>query len=46
VANRADCAGWAPIRLTSADVDALSEQGVAQILAHNRYGQARCGWRP
>jgi hypothetical protein len=46
VAARADCAGWAPIRLSPADVDALSGEGVAQVLAHNRFGAARCGWRP
>jgi hypothetical protein len=41
-----NCAGWSPIRLTAADVDALSDGGVSQIVAHNRFGAARCGWKP
>ncbi len=46
VATRPECAGWAPIRLSAHDVDVLSDAGVEQIVAHNRYGAARCGWKP
>lgn len=35
-----------PIRLSDASVDALSDQEVAAILAHNRKGAALCGWKP
>jgi hypothetical protein len=45
-AARDNCAGWAPIRLTAADVNVLSDAGVQQIVAHNRFGAARCGWKP
>lgn len=42
----AACVGFAPIRPTAAEVASLSPGTVAQIDAHNRYGAARCGWRP
>lgn len=41
-----NCAGWAPIRLSAHDVDVLSDAAVTQVLSHNRYGAARCGWTP
>lgn len=34
------------IRFTDAAVDALSDQEVASVLAHNRKGAALCGWKP
>lgn len=40
-----DCAGFKPIRPTSADVDMMSDRLVAEILAHNEFGRAHCGWR-
>lgn len=40
------CAVFAPIRLLKAEVGALSEESVNQILTHNRIGQQRCGWLP
>lgn len=40
------CSGWQPIRPTKADVAAVSDTLASQILAHNRQGQATCGWRP
>ncbi len=46
VAAHPECAGWTPIRLSAHDVDVLSDAGVEQIVAHNRYGQTRCGWKP
>lgn len=35
-----------PLRLSNASVDALSDQEVAAVLAHNRKGAALCGWTP
>ncbi|MCX8572870.1 MULTISPECIES: hypothetical protein [Hyphomicrobiales] len=35
-----------PIRLADVAQDALSDQEVADVLAHNRKGAALCGWRP
>ncbi len=39
-----DCAGFKPIRPTPADVDAVSDRLAAEILAHNEFGRAHCGW--
>ncbi len=38
------CAGWKPIRLTDAAIDALSDADAADVLAHNLYGQKRGCW--
>lgn len=46
VAAHPECAGWSPIRLSSADVGVLSDGAVTQVLAHNRFGEQRCGWKP
>lgn len=35
-----------PIRLSSVSVDALSDDEVRQILAHNTKGQKLCRWKP
>ncbi|UDL89520.1 hypothetical protein LGH82_31460 [Mesorhizobium sp. PAMC28654] len=40
------CAISSPIRLSSSAVDALSDAEVKAMLAHNRKGQALCGWAP
>ena len=34
-----------PIRVSSQQVDRLSDAEVTRILAHNRRGQELCGWR-
>lgn len=39
------CAIESPIRLTNAEIAALSDASVARILAHNRKGAALCGWK-
>lgn len=39
------CAISSPIRLSSQAVDALSDQEVKDILAHNRKGAKLCGWK-
>lgn len=41
-----DCAGFSPIRPTAQDVEVISEPLARGILAHNRFGQAHCGWQP
>lgn len=35
-----------PIRLSSAQVEQLSDAEVTAILAHNQKGEALCGWKP
>ena len=35
-----------PVRLTQAEIAALSDASVADILARNEKGQRLCGWRP
>lgn len=35
-----------PIRLTDAQVDALTDAQAAEYLAHNLKGQRLCGWKP
>lgn len=35
-----------PVRLSAESVDALSDEEVRAILAHNRKGAALCGWKP
>lgn len=40
------CAISSPVRLSSSAVDALSDAEVKAMLAHNRKGQALCGWAP
>lgn len=34
-----------PTRLSAAEVDALSDRSVEQILAQNEKGRKLCGWR-
>lgn len=38
------CLPWQPIWPTAADVDVISDELVAQILAHNETGAMVCGW--
>jgi len=40
------CAIEKPIRLSSAAVDALSDEEVKAVLSHNRRGQQLCSWKP
>lgn len=40
------CAVEHPIRPTKAEVATLSDASVSAILAHNKKGQALCGWKP
>lgn len=35
-----------PIRPSKAEIAALSDAQVTDLLAHNRKGQRLCGWRP
>lgn len=35
-----------PIRLSEQAIDALSDEEVRDVLAHNRKGAALCRWRP
>lgn len=35
-----------PLRLSDAAVDALSDQEVVALLAHNLKGAKLCGWKP
>lgn len=39
------CAISKPIRLSSQSVDALTDQEVAAVLAHNERGQRLCHWK-
>lgn len=39
------CAAFRPIYLTVAEIDALTDDSVAQVLAHNETGAKLCGWR-
>lgn len=34
-----------PIRLSAAQVDALTDSQVAEYLGHNERGRRECGWR-
>jgi hypothetical protein len=38
------CAGWKPIILAGSSIDGLTDQDAGEVLAHNEYGRARCGW--
>lgn len=40
------CAVSGPLRLSAAAVDALSDDEVKALLAHNRKGEKLCDWRP
>jgi len=40
------CAGFQPIRPGEQDVATMTINLTRQILAHNRYGQEKCGWKP
>lgn len=35
-----------PIRLSHEVIDIMSDNEVAAALAHNRKGEAMCGWKP
>ena len=39
-----NCAGWRQINPSAQDVVTRATQD--QIIAHNRYGEQACGWRP
>jgi hypothetical protein len=45
---RADvwCATNDPHRPSKAEIAAMSDARVKQVLAHNRLGQKRCQWKP
>lgn len=40
------CAAFRTIYLTSAEIDMLTDESAAQVLAHNETGARLCGWRP
>lgn len=40
------CAISKPMRPTAAEIEAMSDQSVAAVLAHNTKGERLCGWRP
>jgi hypothetical protein len=40
------CTVASPQRPSAAAVDAMTDAQVKALLAHNRTGQALCGWRP
>jgi len=40
------CAIAKPQRPSAAEIEAMSDARVADVLAHNRKGQSLCGWRP
>ena len=39
------CAGWHPIRPVAEDKSAVSGELARQIVAHNNFGRANCGWQ-
>ena len=43
--GRTDCAGFKPIKMDAASFDGLTDRDARQVLAHNEFGAARCGWR-
>ena len=43
--NPSGCDGWRAIRPSAVDVSNASDDLVRQVVEHNRYGAARCGWR-
>lgn len=40
------CQIASPMRPSAATLDAMTSAEVAAMLAHNKRGQALCGWRP
>lgn len=38
------CAGWKPVRLDAATIDAMTDRDAADVLAHNEFGAKVCGW--
>ncbi len=42
--NADNCAGWKPIRLEAATIDAMTETEAQAILSHNEFGEARKCW--
>lgn len=40
------CAIARPQRPSQAEIDAMTDQRAAEVLASNRKGVALCGWRP
>lgn len=45
LATETGCAAFRPIYLTGAEIEALTDESVAQVLAHNNTGARLCGWR-
>lgn len=39
------CSIAKPLRPTTAEIEAMSDQSVVAMLAHNERGKALCGWR-
>ncbi len=40
------CTVAKPIRLTGQTIASMTDVEVAAVLAHNKRGQALCGWKP
>lgn len=40
------CVTEKPWRPTDAEIDRMSDDEVSRKLAHNIYGQRKCGWKP
>lgn len=40
------CTVARPQRPSAAEIEAMSDARVAEVLAHNLKGQKLCGWRP
>lgn len=40
------CALAKPQRPSQAEIEAMTDARVAEVLAHNRRGQELCGWHP
>lgn len=40
------CTIASPIRPSAETIAAMSDAEVREVLAHNKRGQALCGWRP
>lgn len=45
-AGGAFCDTARPIRPTAETLNMMTDAEVEEALAHNRYGQQACGWRP
>ncbi len=42
--NADGCAGWKPIRLEAATIDAMTEAEARDVLAHNEFGRELGCW--